>query len=283
MGINQLFKNVKSSKKNRMLGLLALFLGISALVVGYFATRSDNRNEKLHTETKKEIDTLNTTTEHIEKDLDNHKVEVDTSLKNLKNKDEEITVEVSKIKEVYNSSSKEISEIKKEQQNNSNYIKDSKSTIEKISFDTASARFFQENDFSKYEKFFKYGFTVYHNSLEFEKPFKKSYGSNIYVEYVEYSDVEFIKPENGSSMYVLRLNQKFKKVAGGREFSENIFDYNVLVDFKNVAKVQKLYGIGEYGRPYYNFCDYFILLSYQEPFTYAIGPQDCDIFKNRGD
>ncbi len=282
MKIKQLIKNVQSSKKNKMLGLLALFLGISTLVVGYFATRIDSKNnEEFHKETVLELDTINTKTKRIGKDLKEHKVAVDSSINGLEKSDKEISIDVSHIKEETANSSKEILEIKKSQKTNSNYIKDIKTTTDKISFDTASARFFQENDFSKYSNFFIYGFTVYSHSLEFNKPFKKSYGSRVYVEYVDYSDLELIESNDGSYNYELRLKQKFKKVAGERQFSNNRFVYNVGVSFKHVAKIQKLYGIGRYGEPYYNFCDYFVLLNHEKPYTYAIGPQDCDIFKER--
>ena len=257
-------------------------MGISTLVVSYFATREDSKNnEKFQKETTLELDTLNTNTKKIEKGLVEHKEVIDSSIKGLEKNDKKITNEVLKIKEETTNSLKEITEIKNNQKNTSNYIKDIKSNTDRISFDAASARFFQENNFSKYEKFFKFGYVVYCHSIEFDKPFKKSYGSKVYVEYVDYSEAQLFGPSGQKENYTLSLNQKLKKVAGERQFSNNKLMYNIGVGFEYVAKVQKLYGIGEYGKPYYNFCDYFILLNHEQPYTYAIGPQDCDIFKGR--
>ncbi len=94
-----------------MLGLLALFLGISALVVGYFATRVDNKNnEKFQKETTLEFDTLNASTKEIGKDFEGHKVVVDSSIKELEKNDKKISSDVSYIKEETANSSKEILE-----------------------------------------------------------------------------------------------------------------------------------------------------------------------------
>lgn len=149
-----------------------------------------------------------------------------------------------------------------------------------IEFNTSSAVYFQENnDFEKYSNFFKYGFVVYHQSLDFDKPFKKAYGSKIRVEYIEYSNSKILDPESENERYKLHIESKYKKVAGDRHLSNNIFSSYINVGKEQVGNIQMLSGIGNYGQPYYNFCDYFVLLSPEKPFTYAIGPQDCNIFK----
>lgn len=160
-------------------------------------------------------------------------------------------------------------------------LKTIKKNTEETNFNTSSARFFQENDnnFEKYSKFFEYGFYVYHHSKDFKKPFKKAYGSKIHVEYIEYSNANIRDPEVETEDYQLLREVKYKKVAGNRNFSNLSIGSNIGVSIDYVGKVQMLRGIGEYGKPYYNFCDYFVLLSHEKPFTYAIGPQDCDFFK----
>ncbi|WP_299607124.1 hypothetical protein [uncultured Aquimarina sp.] len=150
----------------------------------------------------------------------------------------------------------------------------------KTEFNTSSARFFQENnDFEKYSNFFKYGFVVYHQSLDFDKPFKKAYGSKIHVEYIEYSNSKILKPKNKNKRYKLQTDSKYKKVAGNRNLSNNTFVSYIDVGVEAVGNIQLLNGFGNYGQPDYNFCDYFVLLSPEPPFTFAIGPQDCNILK----
>ncbi|XMO86419.1 hypothetical protein AAFN75_16660 [Algibacter sp. AS12] len=259
-----------------MLGLLALFLGISTLIVTYLATSADNKNtEEFQTRSEGKLDNINKTNKDIDEKFNTHKIELDSSLKNLESNDKKIYDEVSNTKEISGNSSKDIKKIITNQKNTSNVMND-------INFNTESARFFQEHPFEKYGSFFKYGYVVYHHNSEFEKPFKKAYGSKIFVEYIEYSDnVTFGPHKSGTeNLYTLGLNIKFKKIAGESYIRNGYMEHSVLVNSFNVEKVQKLPALSGYGHPYYNFCDYFILLNHEKPFTYAIGPQDCGISKN---
>lgn len=151
-------------------------------------------------------------------------------------------------------------------------------TSKEVLFNTASNRFFQENGFTKYEKFFKYGYTIYHHDLNFDRPFKKAFGEKIFV---EYSNASLIEPTEENHNYQLKVNMDYKKVAGERNMSDNSIGSVINVSMESVGRVQMLGGIGHYGKPYYDFCDYIILLNYKKPYTYAIGPQDCNYFKDK--
>lgn len=161
-----------------------------------------------------------------------------------------------------------------------NKILESTKTAE---FNTSSALFFQENgdNFEKYSNFFKYGFFVYHQNSDFDKPFKKAYGSKIHVEYIEYSDIKILEPDSENKRYRLHTESKYKKVAGDRHLSNNILSSYINIGMKQVGTIQMLNGLGNYGLPDYNFCDYFVLLSPEKPYTYLIGPQDCNVLKKQ--
>ncbi|WP_418604119.1 hypothetical protein [Hwangdonia sp.] len=151
--------------------------------------------------------------------------------------------------------------------------------LEDDNFNTSSERFFREHNFDKvkYRNFFKYGYTVYHHSLQFDKPFKKSYGNELII---EFSDVKILEPTANRNFHVFEVKTNFKNFSNGMSFVDSVMGNGVDISIDNVNKVQMLREIA-FGHQGTKMVECFILLNYDKPYTYLVGSKEYSFFQKK--